>query len=101
MPGALQKAAQPGGSWRLEEVKLLWAKSQQSQAQSQAGMTLRMARAMAQHLQQATSSSGSEAASCSLRRTHGRLLSLIGHWLADSRCALIASTWCREAAAQE
>ncbi len=82
-------------------MKLLWAKSQQSQAQSQAGMTLRMARAMAQHLQQATSSSGSEAASCSLRRTHGRLLSLIGHWLADSRCALIASTWCREAAAQE
>ena len=43
----LAEATRPAASWRLEEVKLLWAKGQQSQAQAQAGMALRMANALA------------------------------------------------------
>lgn len=82
---AVSAAARPDASWRLEEVKLLWAKGQQSQAQAQAGMALRMARAVAQHLQQAASSSSSTNAGQALSHAHGRLLCLIGHWLADSR----------------
>ncbi|KAK9828160.1 hypothetical protein WJX74_001187 [Apatococcus lobatus] len=82
---ALHAATCPDASWRLEEVKLLWAKGQQSQAQAQAGMALRMALAVAQHLQQAASSPSSTETGQALSHAHGRLLCLIGHWLADSR----------------
>ncbi len=82
---SLQEALRPAANWRLEEIKLLWAKGQQSQAQAQAGMALRMANALAQHLRQSISSSGAQAANQSMLRTHGGLLSLIGHWLAESR----------------
>ena len=82
---SLQEALRPAANWRLEEIKLLWAKGQQSQAQAQAGMALRMANALAQHLRQSISSAGPQAVNQSMLRTHGRLLSLIGHWLAESR----------------